>query len=253
MGPIPFVFFVTAVCPDKVTAPPTLLLVPADHDALQREVDENLSHGRSFVPDAGGVELFAQCKLRIEHPGGEALVLPVEVVMVSDSGPMVGVAVQLRDFSDATRERIRRWAKSGSLRELSPAQQRQQKVRGLNASDRLKLARDGTLEERVMLERAYGKAVWEALLRNPRVTLPEVARIARKGTLPRPLLEQITDNENWVRQSVVRRALLTNPRLSSDGAMKVLRGMPHRELRLLANQNGYSSTVRALAKKLAGT
>ena len=36
------------------------------------------------------------------------------------------------------------------------------------------------------LERLYGKQVWESLLHNAKVTVPEVARIARKGTIPRP-------------------------------------------------------------------
>ena len=230
----------------------TLTLNVADLAALQKELAENLQHGRAFLPGAGGVEVFSKCRMSIPHPDGETMVLSVEVVMVADAGPMAGVAVQICDFSEAVKERLEKWVESGQLRQLSPAQERQQKMRSLNATDRAKLARDGTLEERVLLERIYGKSVWEALLRNPRVTLPEVARIARKGTLPRPLLDVITDNENWVRQSVVRRALLTNPRLSSEGVMKVLRGMPHRELRLLANQNGYSATVRTMAKKLCG-
>ena len=45
----------------------------------------------------------------------------------------------------------------------------------------------------------YGKNVWEALLRNPRLTAPEVARIARMGQLPRPLIEIIVGSDEKLR------------------------------------------------------
>ena len=62
-----------------------------------------------------------------------------------------------------------------------------ERLRGLTLVQQIKLARDGEVSERMILERMYGKNVWEPLLRNPRLTGPEVARIARMGALPRPL------------------------------------------------------------------
>ena len=60
------------------------------------------------------------------------------------------------------------------------------------------MALTGGLSERVALERMVGPHVWEALLRNPRLTIPEAARIARKGTLPRPLVETIAQSGAWL-------------------------------------------------------
>ncbi len=124
------------------------------------------------------------------------------------------------------------------------------RLRKLNAVERNRLARDGGLEDRVLLERMYGKAVWEDLLRNPQLTVPEVARIANKGTAPRVMLEQIVENAAWARQSIVRRALLGNPRLSNDGVMKLLRQTPKNELKLVIQGTAYPVAVRSLAKKL---
>ena len=88
-----------------------------------------------------------------------------------------------------------------------------QRVRGLSAAEQMRCAREGEISERTALERGYGKAVWEALLENPRISVPEVARIARKGNVPRPLLEKIVGNAAWLGSSEVRRALLSNSRL----------------------------------------
>jgi hypothetical protein len=87
-------------------------------------------------------------------------------------------------------------------------------------------------------------------LRNPKISVPEVAGMARKGTLPRPLLELIVDNENWVRQPVIRRALLGNPRLAAESAQKVLRCLNPRELKLVPQQTAYPATVRQAAQRL---
>lgn len=124
------------------------------------------------------------------------------------------------------------------------------RIRKLGVGERSRLARDGGLEDRVLLERAFGKIVWEDLVRNPQLTVPEVARIAAKGTAPRVMLEIIVDNSAWSKQSVVRRALLANPRVSTDGITKLLRGTPKNELKMIVAGAAYPAAVRSIAKKL---
>ncbi len=132
----------------------------------------------------------------------------------------------------------------------SPSQARQMKLRDLSVAERYRVARGPNLEDRTLLERIYGHAVWEALLRNPKITVAEVARLARKGTMPRPLLDLIVENDYWIRQSVVRRGLLANPRLSPDGVAKVLRTLSGRELKLVPQQTAYPVQVRTVAQRL---
>jgi hypothetical protein len=130
------------------------------------------------------------------------------------------------------------------------ASTRQERLRALNAVEQLKVARKGELADRIVVERLYGKQVWEALLQNPRITLPEVARIARKGSVPRPLLEIIWENGTWTRDASVRRALLGNPKLTADAIVKLLKQTPKHELKLLEKTTAYSMAVRDIARKL---
>jgi hypothetical protein len=125
-----------------------------------------------------------------------------------------------------------------------------ERLRGLNLAAQIKMATSGELHERIILERLYGKNVWETLLRNPRLSAPEVSRIARYGSLPRVLLEIIVGNNAWLQVPEVRRALLSNPRLATDHIMKVLRLMPKHELKLAAIQSVYPHAVRNVAKML---
>jgi hypothetical protein len=125
-----------------------------------------------------------------------------------------------------------------------------ERVRNLSVAEQLRLAQRGEHQERVLLERLYGKTVWEALLRNPRVTTAEVARIARMGALPKPLLEIIVSNAAWLQVPEVRRALLTNPRLASEMIPRVLRLLPKHELKLVPAQLAYPGAVRDVARRM---
>ncbi|HKU43853.1 MAG TPA: hypothetical protein VJR89_37090 [Polyangiales bacterium] len=127
---------------------------------------------------------------------------------------------------------------------------RQERLRTLNVTEQLKIARRGELQDRVVIERLYGKQVWEALLQNPRITLPEVARIARKGTVPRPLIESIVENTAWIKDVNVRRALLSNNKMTSDGIQKLLRITPKHELKTIEKGTAFPMAVRDAAKKL---
>ena len=129
---------------------------------------------------------------------------------------------------------------------------RHERMRRLSQIEQQKIARRGELNDRVMLERLYGKAVWDSLLRNPKLTVPEVARIARKGTVPRPLLELIVDNNSWIQAATVRRALLSNPRVNGEAIMKLMRITPKHELKTILKSTAYSPQVRDAAKKVLG-
>jgi hypothetical protein len=125
-----------------------------------------------------------------------------------------------------------------------------ERMRKLSQVEQQKVARHGELSDRVMLERIYGKAVWEGLLHNPKLTVPEVARMARKGTMPRPMVDFILDNASWVQQGAVRRALLGNPRVSSEGVLKILRATPKHELKVISKTTAYAAPIREAARKL---
>ncbi len=125
-----------------------------------------------------------------------------------------------------------------------------ERLRGLTLAQQVRKAASNDPNERITLERIYGKNVWEALLRNPRLTAPEVARIARMGTLPRIMVELIVGNGAWLQIPEVRRALLANPKLGTDQILRVLRLMPKHELKLATMQTAYPMAVRDAAKRL---
>ena len=217
---------------------------------VAREWSTHLTHGAAFAR-AATAPRNQPCTIVLVCPRGRELELPGRTVWEGDGG----VGVQLDGFDQALRDRIDAWLKEKDADDEEDdrepiAKNVYERLRNLPIAQQLKMAREGELAERIALERLYGKTVWEALLRNPRITPPEIARIARMGQLPRPLLELIAGTTAWLRAPEVRRALLINPRLPADVSGRILRLLPKHELKLLPTQTAYPMSVRMAARTL---
>ncbi|HUH05470.1 MAG TPA: hypothetical protein VML75_25920 [Kofleriaceae bacterium] len=236
----------------------------ADLAALQQELRDNLERGGAFVLGDHGLGQDDECEAVIVHPAGPRLCLPARVVLVV-GGATPGVGLAFVGFDAALRDAVIEFV--GESAEPTPDQTAEpcdqdepdriprnvhERLRRLTVNEQLKVAREGDVNERVVLERMYGKTVWEALLRNSRVTLPEVTRIARMGALPRPLLELIVGTAAWLTSGQIRRGLLQNHRLTREMVEKVLRATPKHELKLIPKQTAYPHPVREAARRLLG-
>jgi hypothetical protein len=240
-----------------------LVIELATDEDVAREWSTHLSQGGAFARDATA-PCNQACVIVLLDRHGRELELAGRTVWSGDGG----VGVQLDGFDRVLRERIDAWlqapppadAPADAPAEASAdeddehrdpiARNVYERMRNLPIAQQLRAAREGELAERIALERLYGKTVWEALLRNPRITPPEVARLARMGQLPRPLLEVIAGTTAWLRAPEVRRALLANLKLTADLAAKVLRLLPKHELKLVPTQTAYPSAVRDAARRL---
>jgi hypothetical protein len=250
-------------------ATPTLTLIVSDVAALRALFEEHLSKRRAFVPGACSVETFGACELVIEH-GARSHRLAAQVVYVRAEEPGRGAGLSLTSLEGDALEALRAFvdAEDGAdaadagvaavaedaadVKSSVPPPRMHERIRSLSLAEQHRMAMNGSLSERVALERMYGPSVWETLLKNPRITVPEVARIARKGTLPRPLVEAIGANNAWVAVVDVQRALLSNPRTSTAVILRVLQMMPRRDLILAQSQTAYPAAVRNVARRMLG-
>ena len=219
--------------------------------ASDHQLARHLVAGGVFVPSCT-LELGEECTLVLKS-GDNELQLAAKCVWLDGEG---GAGLQLTDFDAHVKDKIDALAQSVEEEDEEEEQVRKialnvhERMRGLNLQQQVKVAQTGEIAERMVLERLYGKTVWEALLRNPRITGPEVARIARMGALPRPQIETIVNNGAWLQIPEVRRALLSNPRLGTDQILRVLRLLPKHELKLAAIQTAYPYPVRDAAKRM---
>jgi hypothetical protein len=227
-----------------------LVIELSSEEDVEHEWTTHFSQGAAFVRDTTA-ETNQACTVVVICPRGRELELAGRTVWCGEGG--VGVA--LDGWDRAAKDKLETWLRESETEEMvprddAPAKNVYERVRNLPLVEQVKLARDGELAERIALERVYGKTVWEALLRNPRITPPEIASIARKGQLPRPLLELIASTTAWLRFPEVRRALLVNGRVPSELHGKILRLLSKHELKLVPTQTAYPPAVRDAARRL---
>jgi hypothetical protein len=254
---------------------PTFEMTFEDEAALLREVAENLGKGRTFLPDAEGIDAQEACELILRHPEtGQGLRLSAQAVWVQADGAGGGVGFEVTDLDV---DRLRSFVETGEgdpdlalppgvvaidetegVRSSPPASRGDdrdgrhvhERVRHLSIREQVSWARSGSLTERIALERCHGPSAWENLLQNPQLTAPEVSRIAKKGNVPQPLLNVICSNSAWLTSPEVQRALLSNPRLGGTQLTKVLRALSRADLQRVPVQSAYRFAVRDAAKKM---
>lgn len=220
--------------------------------ALLAEYESHLVKARSYVSGTYALKEGDPCRLVLVHPdSGETLALGATAVYLAPQ-ESPGVGLEIEPLSADSEQALRTFVSPPRPSSEVPSARvphLAEQVRHLNARERDKMARSGTLTERTALERAYGSVVWEALLANPQLTTGEVVRLAKNGTITIPLLNVITANLAWLMKPEIRRALLTNPRLTAAHIEKVLRYVPAQEMKLMSKQTAYPAQVRAIAER----
>jgi hypothetical protein len=224
--------------------------------AAGAQTARDLAAGGVFAPGCA-LELSTECDLVVRGAAGE-LRVGARVVFLDPRG---GAGLELIGFGPEMKAQLAALAAPAAEAEAGPeaetaaeaegdSPQLRERLRQLPLAQQIKRAHSGDLQERIVLERMYGKNVWESLLRNPRLTAPEVARIARMAALPRSLIEIILGNGAWLQIGEVRRALLNNPRLAIDQILRVLRLLSKPELKIVSVQASYPFQVRDAAKRM---
>ncbi len=230
---------------------PEVRVAPDTVEALQALYDGELRHRRIFVTGPFSLSNREPCSLVIEHPTGASLTVAAEAVYVKLDEPGAGVGLELIGLDPATVAQLEAFVRRpvSSKPEKGP-HNIHERIRQLSSREREIVGRTGAISERVALERAFGGSVWESLLQNPQLTAPEVAHLAKNGTLPVPLVAVIVANGSWLASSEVRRALLSNPRVAGAHLDRALKATPKSELRQISQMTAYRSIVRSAAKKL---
>lgn len=249
----------------SATSPTEVTLALEDAESVRRLFESEWRLRRAFVAGKYSLCERERCCLLIVHPQGGAFAVEAEVVHIKAEEPGAGIGLNLVGLDAGTLADLEAFvgqAEAAQAADVAPADGDSAasnqsgtpsiyaRIRRLSFSERHKVARHGLLAERVALERTFGGSVWEGLLQNSSLTVPEVAQIAKKGTLPQPLVATIVANGGWLASGEVRRALLGNPRVNGAQLDRVLRATPKAELRQIAQMSPYRSQVRMAAKKL---
>ena len=129
-----------------------------------------------------------------------------------------------------------------------------EQLRRLTPPQRMLLAPKADRFARAILVQDSDPQVLFALLKNPRLALDEVLRVAKSSFLSFQAAELILKTNPWFANFDVRVALIRNPKLPTPFALRILPTLPDNEVRAIAKGAATSMPLKQAAlKRLVGS
>ena len=125
-----------------------------------------------------------------------------------------------------------------------------QKINRLDVKGRIQLALKGNKEERSLLIRDGTKVVALAVLEAPKLSDGEVEKFASQKNVLEAVLRQIPLKRRFMKNYIVVRNLVANPRTPLDLALGLMKNLMINDLKNLSGNKEVSDTIRKLALRM---
>jgi hypothetical protein len=212
-------------------------------DELRREHRANLSVGGLRLPIAERPPLHSNIDVTLRGPAGaEATIRATVVAPLPD-----GVALSFEANADEILERLLAWPGPERTQPLA------ERLRELPRMQKIILATRADRTERAVLLQDNDPQVLSSLLKNPRITIEEVVRVAKSSFLNYQAAQLIVKAGQFMASVEVRAALIHNPKTPPQFALRMLPTLPDSEVRAIAHGAATSMALQQAAlKRLRG-
>lgn len=232
------------------TGPASFAVEWNGEEELRAEQGAHLAAGGLLLRPAPPLAPFTPVTLALRLAGGGAVEAKAQVVgapagalalhLEGDPAALVSALVA----AAAAAGRGESEAESGSLWE---------RLRALSPPQKILLAPKADRVTRALLVQDSDPQVLFALLKNPRLSIDEVVRIAKSSFLSFQAAELILKTSPWMANLDVRVALIQNPRTPTPFALRILPTLPDSEVRAIAKGAATSMALRQAAiKRITG-
>jgi hypothetical protein len=226
------------------TAPGAFTVEFESDEELRDEHRANLSVGGLRLPTAERPLLYSTLVVTLRGVGGSQADVHATVVAPLPDG----VALSIEGNPDELLEKllVRQPEKA------EPPDRNQtvwDRVRGLPRTEKLILATTAEQSERAVLVQDNDPRVLLSLLMNPRVTMDEVARIAKSSFQTYQIAELIVKTGQWMASLDVRLALIRNPKTPPQFALRILPTLPDSEVKTIARGESASTALKQAAQR----
>jgi hypothetical protein len=123
-------------------------------------------------------------------------------------------------------------------------------VQQMSVMQKIKLARVGGKEARMLLIRDRNKIVSTSVIQSPKITETEVTTIAKSRNVSDEILRLISMNRDWTKNYQIKSALATNPKCPQPVAIKFLNYLQEKELKTIMKSKEVSSAISAHARRI---
>jgi hypothetical protein len=214
---------------------------------LRDEHRTNLSFGALRLPTSEAVASDTVLLVTLRGPaGGERAVKATVVATLPD-----GLALAIDANGDEILALLLPPAEKAEPSEKQ-TQTGWDRVRSLSQMEKILLAVKADRSERSVLLQDNDPRVLLSILRNPRLTIEEVARIAKSAYLTYQVAEVILKAAQWMANLDVRLALIHNPKTPQAFSLRILPTLPESEVRAIARAGTNTALKQAALRRLQG-
>lgn len=219
---------------------------------LSDEHRANLSIGALRLTTAESVALNTALTVTLRGPWGAEIVLRATVVAVLQDG----IALTVEGNPDEILARLlAKPAVDAPADEDEPPEKSQSnwdRMRGSSQMEKILLAVKADRSERALLLQDNDPRVLLSILRNPRLTVDEVVRLAKSSFLTFQIADVIMKTGQWMANLDVRLALIHNPKTPQAFALRILPTLPDSEIRTIARAGTSMALKQAALRRLQG-
>jgi hypothetical protein len=223
------------------TGPNAFTLEFESEEELREEHRANLSQNGLRLPVADRPALFSAADVTLRgSSGSEAHVKGTVVAPLPD-----GVALHFEGDADALLAALLAAAGDGG----SPGKNMSDwdRLRAMSRTEKLLYAPKAERNDRLVLVQDADPQVLYALLKNPRLTVDEVIRVAKSAYLTYQTAELILKTTQWAANVEVRTALVHNPKTPPAFALRILPSLPEAEVKAIARGAATSMALKQAA------
>ncbi len=120
----------------------------------------------------------------------------------------------------------------------------------MEISEKIKMALIGDKEWRMLMLKDPVNLVSEAVLKNPRITEPEILAVANSTAYNEEMLRIICRNKDWLKNYQIRKALVQNCKTPLSVSIKLLMTLNEKDLGTLAKSKNIPTVLSTQARKL---
>lgn len=229
-------------------------------EELREEYRVNLAHGALRLPTTETVALNTTLLVTLRGPwGGETFaratavaLLPDGIALALDGEPEEQLARLLAMAAPVQAEAEPEVEHESDDDSPEKRQNTWDRIRGLSQMEKLLLAVKAERSERALLLQDNDPRVLLSLLRNPRLTVDEVARLAKSSFLNFQIADVIVKTTQWMSSMDVRLGLIRNPKTPPAMALQILPTLPESEIRSIARAGTNMALKQAALRRLQG-
>ena len=218
-------------------------------EELREEQRTNLSMGGLRLTTSETVALNATLLVTLRGPwGGESFTRATVVAILPE-----GIALSIDGNPDEHVARLMARPPDGLAEEsIEKKQNIWDRVRALSQMEKILLAVKADRTERALLLQDNDPRVLLSILRNPRLTVDEVARLAKSSFLNFQIADVIIKTTQWMSSLDVRLGLIHNAKTPPAYALRILPTLPESEVRSIARAGSNMQLKTAALRQLQG-